>query len=313
MQKIQKITTTATIPVFTLIGNYSTDDLLLNKLLNIYHIELDALKFKNDIETNTTESLDFVETCLNLDEKKILWSLKNLPENDNEFKHDLLKEFYFLIYSLPGITLIKQGDELENDSTDHLEIFYWNNQEANHGFGNNSKFFKLPFLKMDLKSNLNKQDSLVNFIRLFNTRVKTKLNDLKPAKKATTHMPAKPKAPPPFRNSFDSMSQDYLLDNYYNVSVWKSVLKITRQIHNRKTENSFKFYRNALFLFNFSKLNISIDYLVSFSQSRYNLRSTIHVLYDSSSLLPEYIRLDSQSLIGYQHRLYSRNYLILEF
>lgn len=305
IQTIHSIIKTASVPI-ALIANYSTDDSLLNKLFNILHVEIDVNRIKQDIETLQTESLDLIEFHLKND-KKILWSLINLQRKDS----DLVKEFYFMIYSLPGLCLIKQGDELENDPTD-IEIFYWNNQAINSGFSNNTqmKFKTIPSFKMDLKSNLNKQYSLVNFLKFLNKRIKMKLNDLKPIKKFTTHLPVVPKSPQPFKNSFNSMSQRYLLDNYYNITNWKSVLKITRQIHNRRLDNSLRFYRNVLFLFNFSQLNISLDHLVDFVPNMYS--TTIHVLYDSTNLLPEYIKLDAQNHIGF-HRLKAQHYLALEF
>ena len=256
-----------------------------------------------------------IESYLNND-KKIIWSLKNLPLKN----HDLLKEFYLLIYSLPGITLISQGDELEkleNEISNETEIFYWNNQDINRGFSNKTqlKFKNFPVLKTDLKSNLNKERSLVNFFKLFNSRIKLKLNDFKPVKTISTHPPQKPKRPQPFKfASYDSYSSSYLADNYYKITNWNSVLKVTRQIHNHKIENSLKFYRNVLFLFNFSKLNISIDHLITLPSSR-NKRipmSTIHVIYDSTYSMPEYIQLDEDNRFGL-HRLLSNHYLAIEY
>ena len=315
IEKINSLRRTAAIPIFTLIGIFSPDDLLINRLFNIYHVELDMSHFKDGIESGSSQIIDLIRFHLS-NEKKIIWSLKNLPSHD-ELNKNLLKEFYFLAYSLPGITLIRQGEELENElNNQRPEIFYWNNQSANRGFSNHTvKFKNFPVLKIDLKSNLNKEHSLVNFIKNLNSRVKTKLNDMKPIKKISTHAPQIPKRPQPFKqSSYESLSDSYLLFDYYNITNWNSVLKVTRQIHNRKAESSLKFYRNIVFMFNYSKYNISIDNLIRLPilKSKQNPKMSIHVIYDSANSLPEYIELDSQNHFGF-NSLYSNHYMAVEF
>ncbi len=77
----------ATIPIFTLIGTFTPEDLLINRLFNIYLVELDMQRFKEEIESGSSEIIDLVQFHLS-NEKKIIWSLKNLHSN-NESNHEL--------------------------------------------------------------------------------------------------------------------------------------------------------------------------------------------------------------------------------
>ena len=306
----------ATIPIFTLIGTFTPEDLLINRLFNIYLVELDMQRFKEEIESGSSEIIDLVQFHLS-NEKKIIWSLKNLHSN-NESNKKFFKEFYFFAYSLPGITLLQQGEELESElSNQRLEMVSLNHQSVNRSFSNltSINFKGLPVLNIGLESNLNKEHSFVDFIKYFNSRVKTKLNDMKPIKRISTHAPQIPKRPQPFKqSSYESLSSSYLLSNYYNITNWNSVLKVTRQIHNRKAENSLKFYRNIVFMFNYSKYNISIDNLITLPilKTKNNPKMSIHVIYDSTKSLPEHIELDSQNKFGF-YSLYSNHYMAVEF
>ena len=110
--------------------------------------------------------------------------------------------------------------------------------------------------------------------------------------------------------------------DYFDLKVSNSVFKLTRQINNYQSKRkdytayAIRFYRNVLFLFNFSEYNLSIDELIKMSSESENhshlTHSTIHVVYDSTRLMPEYIKLGSPIIQAF-YSVKPSSYLILEF
>ena len=126
----------------------------------------------------------------------------------------------------------------------------------------------------------------------------------------------------PFRNSFLSISDSYLSKNYYELKIDNSLFKVTRQINNYKskrkdyTQYAIRFYRNVIFLINFSEFNILLDQLIKVSsaiddQSQLT-HSTLHVIYDSTKSMPEYIKLNAPMNQAFYY-IKPNSYLILEF
>jgi len=128
----------------------------------------------------------------------------------------------------------------------------------------------------------------------------------------------------PFRNSFLSISDSYLSRDYYDLKMSNSIFKLTRQINNYKSKRkdyqmyAIKFYRNVMFLFNFSEFNILLDQLIKVSggddvdEESHLSHSTLHVIYDSTKSMPEYIKLDAPMNQAFYY-VKPNSYLILEF
>ena len=71
-----------------------------------------------------------------------------------------------------------------------------------------------------------------------------------------------------------------------------------------------------MFLFNFSEFNLSLDELIKASPDNENhahlIQSTIHIIYDSTKLMPEYIKLGLPINQAFYY-VKPNSYLILEF
>jgi hypothetical protein len=162
-----------------------------------------------------------------------------------------------------------------------------------------------------------------------NDKVKTKLNDQpQPIKKiTTTALPPKPHGPEPYANSYFSFSGSYLKDDFFDFNATKSLLKITRQ--NNKRFNKFsdhsllsiKLYRNVVFIINLSNNDIFLDDLIYFpvvtnsnlgSNGKYSPQMPLHIFYDSSKSLSEYVDLDAPNSEPF-YVLKAKNSLILEY
>jgi len=273
---------TTAIPVFTLIGDF-TPDTTLNHLYDFYRVDLDASALFTSLQ-NTSFDPNPLEMHLK-GEKKIVWSLVNTKIGDTSMLLDL-----FLSFSLPGFPLIRQSHELA--------------------------------------SYTNTANPVVDFIKLFNQVVKPKLNDYKPEKPVTTAAPpftTKNPRPEPFKDQgYTSLVNAYLPEytNYDVSSQFGKVLRITRQIDNyrdmhRHTNRFYaaKFYRNVVFYVNLSPFNIAIDQLIRVPRSftgAYLNRSPFHVLYDSSKLLPEFLKVDGRNKM-HSHYLMKNQTLAIEF
>ncbi len=274
----------ASIPVFTLIGDFSHQNSGINQLFDMLRVSVNT--------TALLRSIHELDTYLSSD-KKVIWSLNDDVKSD---RFNLKQSFCFL-YSLPGFPLIR-----------HAEEFNLIKNESN-------------ISKSYIESVLSDEDSIENFFRLFNEIVKPKLKDNKPDFSKTTTTTESPwttsnPRPEPFKNSFKSVSEAYLTEtDIFNITVhFKSVLKVTRQINSCQTRG-FKFYRNVVFLFNFSPFNIPIDKLIQIPgnfRSAYTNRSPFHVLYDSSKTLPEFLKVDDRNNLGLDY-LKKGQYLTLEF
>ena len=71
-----------------------------------------------------------------------------------------------------------------------------------------------------------------------------------------------------------------------------------------------------MFLFNFSEFNILLDQLIKVSgnddEESHLSHSTLHVIYDSTKSMPEYIKLDAPMNQAFYY-VKPNSYLILEF
>ena len=356
-----------------LIGDFVENNNLKNTFYDIYRINLNAADIYYNLKQNFSKN--FFETYLR-ENKKYLWSLDNLdylPYHAGS-RRSLFVGFYSIIYSLPGMVLLRQGDELEYErkSDNYLKIYRWNDLENHSGFSvnftDNLMWLRKNYLRQTQnitrgygsstlsQSILNEfgfdaitaqkdYNSLWRFLVLLNTRVKPKLVDIRNENLFTTTMfPVKPKAPvsifelnylkvnkfliniiqikEPYRNSFLSISDFYLTRNYYELKMSNSLFKLTRQINNYKskrkdyTSYAIRFFRNVVFLFNFSEFNILLDQIIKLSpdnddQSQLT-HSTLHVIYDSTKSMPEYIKLDAPMNQAFYY-VKPNSYLILEF
>ena len=212
-----------------IIGDFVKEDPLKNFLYDIYRIDLNAVEIYNSLKVNTsTDTFDFY---LNQD-KKCLWSLENLDYLPYKIgsRRSLIIGFYSIIYSLPGMVLLKQGDELEYEQTtpSQPKIYRWNDLDNHSGFSpnfadslmwlrvnskqqenalNQTKSYPSSTLSQsilhefgfDVKYAQKDSSSLFNFLVLLNTRVKPNLVDIRQETVAriftTTMFPIKPKAP----------------------------------------------------------------------------------------------------------------------
>jgi len=207
-----------------IIGNFVANDTLKNTLYDIYRIKLNAVEIYNNLKQSLSKNSFEVYLSEN---KKYLWSVDNmdhLPYHVGS-RRNLLIGFYSIIYSLPGMALLKQGDELEYErkSTSYLKIYRWNDLENHSGFSSNhtdsllwlrknpvintenqTKSYASSTLSQsilhefgfDLKHVQKDINSLYSFLILLNTRVKPKLVDFRIDDIFTTTMfPIKPKAP----------------------------------------------------------------------------------------------------------------------
>ena len=119
----------------------------------------------------------------------------------------------------------------------------------------------------------------------------------------------------------DQKLKDYH-KNYYDLKISNSIYKLTRQINNYQTKRkdstlyAIKFYRNVMFLFNFSEFNILLDQIIKISSESdnqaYLAHRTLHVIYDSTKSMPEYIKLDAPLNQAFYY-VKPNSYLILEF
>lgn len=329
------------IPFKVLIGDYLPNK-TENSLYDIYHVRLNSVEMYQHLK----QSRDPFSSYLSLN-KSVIWSLENFDGVEHNFRsrRDLLIGLYFLIYSLPGICLIKQSDELEYEKLwqKNPKIFRWDDLLEHSGFSNISSnlnwlrsFEKQPQRNLirtssqsllnefgiDLKHALSDSNSLANFLIYFNQRVKQKLNDIRLVENylTTTAFPVLNVRLEPFKNSFKSLSEFYLIKSYYGVENSNQVLKITRQINNySKKSHSAKFYRNVVFLMNLSARSIRLDQVISVP--RINKRDLgrnqapqipIHVIFDSTKQFPEYIYLNSPKHESF-YLLESNSYLCLEY
>jgi hypothetical protein len=253
-------------------------------------------------------------------EKNMIWSL-DATSNFSSLRRlqstsqSALMGYYFMMYSLPGIVSLKQGDEIEyaRKSPDYPRMYQWDNLLPHGGFSNASDqtlWWLESFLSGDASRNnlsyektLDSKTAMVNprsflhFQAAFNLRVKPKLNDDLATMRQDKSVPPKiiiPKAPEPFKNSYNSLSSLYLAKSeIYDINVEHSVLKVRRKIKNGQSQSfySIRFYRNVLFLVNFSQMNIPLDRLISATGSISVLTGPIHVIFDSCRLFPDYVHL----------------------
>jgi hypothetical protein len=364
-----------------LVGDYSIDDKLINHLFDLFRVDLNAVDLYNHIRSSSTSMIqtDQLPTSSNpfeiyiSESKKIIWSfskLDHLPHKPQS-RRSLLIGFYFLIYSLPGITLIRQGDELEYEQIwpRAFKLFRWNDLLQHSGFSNqtepiwwlssneeasmNSSLFEvknefsrkrssstqslLNEYGFDQPMALGDERSLINFIIYFNQRVKPKLMDTYNNRLPilhTTPFPVRPKAPQPFANSYNSISNNYIKEQVYNLTIINALYKVIRQINsaqaNKQAEMpasfALRFYRNVMFIINFSDVYFLIENLIQNTSpieksympgsaqygnylseesgflsmlkvynSQIQEHVPIHIIYDSSRELPEYIKFNKQN------------------
>lgn len=336
-----------------IIGEYSEHDQSKNSLYDVFHVNLDSLKVYNSLMNSSNP----FELYLSQD-KKIIWSLDYLDylPYQNGYRRSLIMSMYTIVYALPGIVLIKQGDDLEYERKHPLrpKIYRWDDLNTHSGFSNysenllwlrvnginnnynNTNIYKASTISqsilyefgLDFKLAVADMNSMLNMIILLNNKVKTKLNDVKPKKMETTRFPIIPKAPEPFLNSDMSISDLYVSKHdYMDLKIENSLFQLTRQISNyqakRKDSTFFaiKFYRNVKFIVNFSNMDKPIDQIINLPRlgshiSNYQMGSQpqipVHIVYDSSRTLPEYIQLNSE----YHESFYlvkSKSLVILEF
>ena len=135
-----------------IIGDYSEEDSLKNTLYDIYRVDLNSIEIYNSLKQNISSNV--FESYLNRD-KKCLWSLENLDllPYHVDSRRSLFIGFYSIMYSLPGIVSLRQGDELEYERTspkNYSKIFRWNDLENQSGFSlNNTE--NLIWLRVNLK------------------------------------------------------------------------------------------------------------------------------------------------------------------
>ncbi len=273
----------ALIPVFTLIGDFSHLNPDINQLYDMYRVNLNT--------TSLLDSFGKLEVYLKSG-KKVIWALQDASSSEDFY----FKQSFCFMYSLPGFPLIRHGEEFTHP------------------------YSQLNFSESYIKSSLNDENSTMSLIRLFNQKIKPKLNDFKPEIIATTTTESpwttpNPR-PEPFKNSFKSISDAYLEEkDIYKISVhFEKVLKITRQI-NTVQSRGFQFYRNVVFLFNFSPFNIPIEKLVQTPgnfRTSYKNRSPFHVLFDSSKILPEFLKVDDRDNLGL-YNLKQGEHTVIEF
>ncbi len=291
-----------------LVGEH-TNKSITNKLIDIYHVILN----KNELLDQLNKTINPFDSYFSIENsnKKYIWSLKK-EENFNMNSSTI--QLYLMIYSLPGITLLKQGEEVGNE-----KITSWNGS-----FNSTDNYGKV------LKLSMFDQNSFLNFIIQMNDKIKPKLNDdtdeLIKIRQTTTTTTLKPHGPEPHKNSYFSLSSLYLKDDYLNFNLTKSFFKITRQNNKRFKINhsllSIKLYRNIIFLINFSSNDIFLDDLISLpvvnnnnlkdSYGTYSPQMPLHVMYDSSKLLPEYVDLNAPNSQPF-YVLKSRNCIVLEY
>ena len=158
---------------------------------------------------------------------------------------------------------------------------------------------------------------MFHFIRYFNRRVKTRLDDdlaqFRLAKaKPPEHLVAK--VPEPFSNSYSAFGGIYLDKlSVYEVGVMKenaAVLRVQRKTKLTSENNkSMRFYRNVLFLVNFGAESVLLEHCF---QARLPQGHIIHVLFDSSGSLPEYWRFDESPQVAF-FTFKPNSYLALEY
>lgn len=288
-----------------LIGDL-TENSFLNSLFDIYRVRIETLNF------NSSNPFEYY---LN-QEKNIIWSLENLDSFAKYLptRRENIKAIFFILYSLPGIVLIKQSDELEYENVwqKNAKIFRWDDLSVHSGFSNlsqdlnwlkssNNLNFSYPtssqsLLKefgIDLKHALNQPDSLLNFLRFLNLRIKKKLIDIRPQISFTKPYPILNKIPQPFKNSYKSFSNIYLSqEKHFKIENQNFIFKVTRQINSNEYLNA-KYYRNLIFALNLSPRSILLDQIV-FPSTR---SLELHVVLDSSNTLPDYADLNSFYLL----------------
>ena len=215
-----------------IIGDYSEHDMLKNSLYDIRRINLNSAAVFNSFKANGSHNPFEVYLRGN---KKCLWSLESLDSlpYKSGSRRDLIIGYYMIAYALPGIVLLKQGDELEYEqkSPSSTKFYRWDDLKNHSGFSANfsenlfwSKFatkstvevnnqttaytnstVRRPILHefgLDVKFAQRDRNSLYNFLILMNRRVKPKLVDIRPENVFTTTMfPVIPKAPVNSTNS----------------------------------------------------------------------------------------------------------------
>ena len=344
VKSLHEIARISIIPSFVLITDYFANDQIKKKLFDIYKVDLDAKEIYSELTNQSSTYL--TQFKVYPDEKmKFIWSIKNLDNLPHlmQSRRSLLTTFYSMIYALPGQILIKQGEELEygNASPNLIKLFRWNDLCLHSGFSNytahitwlspdnnfkNKTFNKNSLLNdpgLDSQLAIEESYSFLNFIKFMNKRVKPKLNDLRPDDPVTTPLPIVPKGPQPFMHSYKSLTDSYLANDIFKLDLFNSCLKITRKIDiysSKRKESSFysiKLYRNMIFLFNFSSKNIFIDKILNLPKnSEHTFEQTsqtqLHIIFDSSKTLPEYIQMDSINDLEF-YSLKTGHYLVVEF
>lgn len=287
-----------------------TNKTIVNKLIDIYHVNLNKSDLLEQLINKTINPFDSYFSIENSN-KKYIWSFKQ----DDKFNiNNSTIQLYLMIYSLPGITLLKQGEEVGNGN-----VTNWDGS-----FNVSNKY------GADLKLSMMDQNSFLNFIIQMNDKIKPKLNDdtdqLIKIRQTTTTTTLKPHGPEPHKNSYFSLSSFYLKDDYLNFNLTKSFFKITRQNNKRFKINhsllSIKLYRNIIFLINLSSNDIFLDDLITLpvvnndklkdSYGTYAPQMPLHIMYDSSKLLPEYVDLDAPNSQPF-YVLKSKNCIVLEY
>ncbi len=313
-------------------------DFDLNRIEN--HAAFDLLRVSvnlNEIVAGLERSFNPFESYIN-QEKTLIWSIDSTVNYSSLHKLQSTSEssilgYLFVLYSLPGIVSLRQGDELEYPRTQpsYPKIYNWDNSLPHSGFSNSSETLwwienfsdrsniNKPHEKLlDSKTALVNPRSFLHFQAAFNMRVKPKLNDdlaLMRQDKATPPMIIIPKAPEPFKNSYNSLSSLYLAKSeVYDINVEHSVLKVRRKIKNGQSHSfySIRFYRNVLFLVNFGPTNIPLDRLVASTGSISMLTGPIHVIYDSCRSFPDYVHLNTPNYQAF-YELKSNCFVSIEY
>jgi hypothetical protein len=283
------------------------------------HFAFDLLRVRLDVNTLTADisgSVDPFESYLS-QEKNLIWSVEDSSSISRELhstgQNSALLGYYFILYSLPGIVLLKQGDELEHNRVKpgRLNPYRWDDSLPNSGFSNTSnpiqwvtKFAEhsstlINDTSVDSRLAVANPRSFLHFQAAFNLRVKPKLNDdlaTMKRERATRPKIIIPIVPEPFKNSYNAVSSLYLSkSDVYDIGVSHAVLKIRRKIKNGQAHSFYtiRFYRNVVFLVNLSGRSVPIDGLISATGSVQMLTGPVHVIFDSCRTFPDYIQLNT--------------------
>lgn len=325
-----------------MIADYSNKE--FNQLFDLLRVRLDI----GHLYASIKQSVNPFEVYL-AQKKPLMWSLENL--NHTVIKSQYLRCAYFVLYALGGIAMVKQGDELEYDriQPDYPRIFRWNDMRHYSEFSNSSdnlwwiQHFSDRYKSnassgslvydsgMDVKTATSRPRSILNFLIYLNQRIKPKLSDeemprselglnLEQWRQHKSRLPQYmyPRPPgDPYAKSIHSSSLIDMDSGLYNITIANSILRIQRKIRNLKQSAfySIRIYRNAVFIVNLSSLNMPLDRLIGHQSASYNIiqsGSPIHVLYDSSHSLPDYIQfLSHTSQVYFESK--ANSFLALEF